>query len=85
MSGRVHVHIGGISLRGFTTAQRDAIVTGLRTEMARLLSGTAHDGAWNSGRSTAVVNGGQLRLRPGASGSSVGRTVAQSIVKSVRS
>jgi hypothetical protein len=81
---QVHVHIGAITVRGFSARQRDELVAGLRAELSRLLCDPVPGGAF-TGRSIGVLNGGRLALRPDASAAVVGRAAAKRIAGSLRS
>ena len=81
VSVRVYVHIDAVALRGFSAAQRDQILTGLRAELAQLLIA---DPASIAPRSLASVNGGRIPWDADASAVSIGRAAAQRIAGSVR-
>lgn len=79
---RVHVHIDAIALRGFTPSHRNAIVAGLREELAR--SFAAAGAGVGEYRSVASVHAGRLLVRPGTAAAAVGRAAAQRVAGSLR-
>jgi hypothetical protein len=79
----VRVHVDAIALRGFTPAQRDGIVSGLREDLARLLSDAAAAGAFGAGRSLPSVNAGRVAFEPTAA-TDFGRAAARRIAGRLR-
>lgn len=79
MSGRIHVHIDAVTLRGFTAGQRDQLVAGLRAELTHVLT-TGRTPLVS--RSVAEVNGGRIALARDASAWSVGSAAARRVAGS---
>jgi hypothetical protein len=80
---RIHVHVDAIAFRGFTPAQRDGIVAGLREDLARLLPDAAAAGAFSANRSLPSLSAGRAPFEPGAA-TGFGREAARRIAGRLR-
>jgi hypothetical protein len=80
---RIHVTIDRLVLSGLDTAARHAFVTGLKTELTRVLADPAQRADWANSRRTPVLRLGRVALDPGIGGArKLGGHVARSIARS---
>jgi hypothetical protein len=82
---RVTVHIDKLVLRGIEPGDKQAFVSGLKAELARVLGGPeVRDGMVRS-RKTPVMRLGGIRMEPGLAGPrTLGRSVARAIGKGMK-
>jgi hypothetical protein len=81
---RIHVTIDRVVLHGVDPAERDALVTGMKAELARLLGDPSAAAAGFGSRRTPVLHLGQVPVEPGRSGAAqLGHQVARGIAKGV--
>lgn len=81
---RIRIIIDRLTLQNLDSAQRSALIEGLKTELARSLSTPVTRAAWKSSR-TPVLRLGNLPLQPGPSGSrAFGAAVARAIGRRVK-
>ena len=67
---KIHVTIDQLVLCGLDPAARHAFVTGLKTELTRVLADPAQHANWANSRRTPVLHLGRVPLDPGPSVSS---------------
>jgi hypothetical protein len=78
----IHVHIDRIVLRGVDPADRDALVSGLKSELARVLAHPEAAASYAVTRRTPVMRLGQIAMEPGLGGArKFGNSVARAIGK----
>jgi hypothetical protein len=79
---RFRVNIDSLVLKGLDADARNALVEGLRAELARVLSDPTARGMWTRSQRTPVLRLGRMTLEPGATGGlALGRGVARAIAK----
>lgn len=81
---RIRVTIDQIVLRGVDLANRDALLEGLRAELARVLADPTDRAAWARSHRTPVLRPGRMPLEPGAAsardfGKRLARTVGRGL------
>jgi len=77
---RIRVTIDELVLKGIASGDRNALVDGLRSELARVLSDPATRAEWATTHRTPVLRLGQLPLESGPSG---GRTFGKSMARAI--
>jgi hypothetical protein len=77
--GRVEVEIRELVLRGLPPAERHRIGEALREELASLLSRSWAEGAGPASREAPRLDGGRIRLTPGAGPERTGRRIARAV------
>ena len=77
---RIRVTIDELVLKGIAAGDRNALVDGLRSELARVLSDPAARVEWARTHRTPVLRLGQLPLESGPSG---GRTFGKSMARAI--
>lgn len=65
---RVHVTIDRLVLQGVGPVEQRALIDGLKTELARVLSDPAGRADWARSHRTPVVKLGRMTLEPGGAG-----------------
>jgi hypothetical protein len=81
---RIHVNIERIVLRGIDPADRQALVNGLNTELARMLADPAARAAIAQSRRTPVLRLGKLSMGQGTAGArALGGGIARAIGKGI--
>lgn len=81
----IHVHIDRVVLRGIDAADRHALVSGLKTELARVLADPATQNAMSKSRRTPVMRLGKMPMEQGIGGArKLGGGIAQAIGKGIR-
>ena len=81
---RIHVNIERIVLRGIDPADRQALVNGLKTELARMLADPAERAAISQSRRTPVLRLGKMSMGQGAAGAgALGGGIARAIGKGI--
>jgi hypothetical protein len=79
---RIHLTIDKLVLGGLDPAAREAFVTRLKGELARILADPTGRAAWAR---TPVLRLGRLSLEPGAAGArTLGSQVAQGIARGLK-
>jgi hypothetical protein len=79
---RVHITIDRIVLRGIDPSDRQAIVSGMKTELARILTDPAMRAGMTQSRRTPVLRLGRLAMGEGSAGASaLGGGIARAIGK----
>jgi hypothetical protein len=80
----IHVHIDRIVLRGIDPADQKALISGLRTELSRILTDPATRTAQIGSRRTPVLRLGKLPLGQGTAGArTLGTGIARAIGKGI--
>jgi hypothetical protein len=82
----IHVNIDRVVLRGIDPANKQALISGLQTELSRILADPAARAAWpqNPTRRTPVLRLGKMPLAPGTAGArKLGTGIARAIGKGV--
>jgi hypothetical protein len=82
----IHVHSDRIVLRGVDPADRDALVSGLKSELARVLGDPGTLAPRAAPRRTPVMRLGKMTMEQGIGGphkfgSSVGRAIGKGIAR----
>ena len=77
---RIRVTIDELVLKGIAAGDRNALVDGLRSELARVLSDPATSTEWATTHCTPVLRLGQLPLASGPSG---GRTFGKRMARAI--
>ena len=81
---RIHINIDRIVLRGIDPADRQALVNGLKTELARMLADPAERAAISQSRRTPVLRLGKMSMGQGAAGARLlGGGIARAIGKGI--
>jgi hypothetical protein len=81
----IHVHIDRVVLRGIDPSDRHALVSGLKSELARVLAESATQGAISKSRRTPVMRLGELPMEPGIGGArKLGSGIARAIGKGIK-
>lgn len=81
---RIHVTIDRVVLRGFDAADRQALVSGLRSELERMLADPLTRAAWSRSRRTPVLRLGKMPMGQGIAGArKLGSGIARAIGKGV--
>jgi hypothetical protein len=79
---RIEVNIDRIVLRGIDPADRQALVNGLQSELARILADPAARAAISQSRRTPVLRLGKISMGQGTAGArKLGGGIAQAIGK----
>jgi hypothetical protein len=78
---RITLTIDRLILTGFDSAERGALVEGLRAELSRVLADPATRSDWARSRRTPVLRLGSLPLR--GDGSAGGRKFGQGVARAV--
>jgi hypothetical protein len=82
---RIHLTIDKLVLGGLDPAAREAFVTRLKGELARILADPTGRAAWARTHRTPVLRLGRLSLEPGAGGAgNLGSQVAQGIARGLK-
>jgi hypothetical protein len=82
---RIRVHINRLVLPEMDSRDREALIEGLRAELARALSDTATRAAWARPHRTPVLRLGRMALEPGrAAGKKFGSALGRSIGKGLK-
>jgi hypothetical protein len=82
---RIRVTIDQLVLKGIAAGDRNALVDGLRSELARVLSDPAARAEWASTHRTPVLRLGQLPLESGPTGArKLGKGVASAIGRGLK-
>lgn len=85
MSHVIHVNIDRLVLRGIDPANRQALVAGLRSELARILADPSTRTNISQSRRTPVLRLGSMALAPGTAGSrKFGSGLARAIGKGLQ-
>jgi hypothetical protein len=80
----VQVNIDRIVLRGIDPADRQALVNGLKAELARILADPAARAALNHSRRTPLLRLGKISMGQGTAGASkLGCGIARAIGKGI--
>jgi hypothetical protein len=83
---RIRVTIDQLVLKGIAAGDRNALVDGLRSELARVLSDPAARAEWARSHRTPVLRLGQLPLESGLSGGrKFGKSMARAIGRGLKS
>ena len=77
---RIRVTIDELVLKGIAAGDRNALVDGLRSELARVLSDPAARAEWAGTHRTPLLRLGQLPLESGPSG---GRKFGKSMARAI--
>ena len=81
----IHVHIDRLVLRGIDPSDRHALVSGLKTELARVLADAATQSAISKSRRTPVMRLGKMPMEQGVGGArKLGGGIAQAIGKGIK-
>jgi hypothetical protein len=81
---RIELTIDRIVLRGIDPADRQALINGMRTELARMLADPATRAALSQSRRTPVLRLGKLPVSPGTAGAGkLGSGIARAIGKGI--
>jgi len=81
----IHVHIDRVALRGIDPSDRQALVTGLKTELARVLADPATQSAMARSRRTPVMRLGAMPMEQGIGGArKLGGGIARGIGKGIK-
>ncbi len=82
---RVTVHIDKLVLRGIEPGDKQAFVSGLKAELARVLGDQEARAAMTRSRTTPVMRLGGMRMEPGLAGArTLGKGVARAIGKGMK-
>jgi hypothetical protein len=82
---RIRVTIDELVLKGIAAGDRNALVDGLRSELARVLADPAARADWARTHRTPVLRLGQLPLESGPSGArTLGKGVARAIGRGLK-
>jgi hypothetical protein len=85
MSRIIEVHIDRLALRGIDPSDRQALVHGLKVELARILADPASRLAFSKSRRTPILKVGRIPLERGPSGSKkFGSGLARAIGKGMQ-
>lgn len=77
---RIHLTIDRVLLKGISADQQRTLVTGLRSELSRVLANPAARAAWARSHLIPVLKLGRLPLGPGAAGGTkLGGGIARAI------
>ena len=82
----IHVNVDRVVLRGIDPANKQALISGLQTELSRILADPATRAAWpqNSSRRTPILRLGKMPLATGTTGArKLGTGIARAIAKGV--
>ena len=81
----IHVHIDRIVLRGIDPSDRHALVSGLKTELARVLADPATQSGMGKSRRTPVMRLGAMPMEQGTVGArKLGGGIARAIGKGIK-
>ncbi len=81
----IHVHIDRLVLRGIDPADRNALVAGLKTELARVLADPGTQRAMVKSRRTPVLRLGKMPMEQGIGGArKLGGGIARAIGKGIK-
>ena len=81
---RVHITIDRIVLRGIDPSDRQAIVSGMKTELARIFADPATCAGMAQSRRTPVLRLGRLAMGQGSAGArTLGGGIARAIGKGI--
>ena len=81
----IHVYIDRVVLRGIDPSDRHALVSGLKTELARVLADPATQGAMTKPRRTPVMRLGRMPMELGIGGArKLGGGIARAIEKGIK-
>lgn len=83
---RIRVTIDHIVLRGVDLANnRDALLDGLRAELARVLADPTDRAAWARSHRTPVLRPGRMPLEPGVAGArDFGKRLARTVARGLK-
>jgi hypothetical protein len=84
VSRKIHLHIGRLVLRGIDAADRAAVVSGLKSELARVLADPAMRASLSRSAQTPVLRLGNVAFASGPArarklGSNVGRAIGRGL------
>lgn len=81
---RLNVTIDRVVLRGFETADRQPLVDGLKTVLARILADPVARAVWTQSRRTPVLRLGKMQVSRGPAGvRKLGGGIARAIGKGI--
>ena len=82
---RIHLTIDSMHLKGISADQQRTLVSGLRSELSRVLANPAARAAWARSHRTPVLKLGRMPLESGAAGGTkLGGGIARAIGRGLK-